>query len=143
MPTTFLDSPAAGWGIEQVAAAVRQEAGAGPTLLLTDPIWGTPADALFAYLNGRRGIRVVEAWWLETGPDAPLVPGREVEIWRSHYERTPGGTVDFSQYSVVLYATVTNYRTEAEVRARAPGARLRLSVPKPGGAHSLDLYRLR
>lgn len=139
----FSDSPAAGWGLEQVVAAVRQEARGGPVLLLTDPIWGTPADALFAYLNGRDGVRVAEAWWLEADPNAPLIPGREVEVWRSHYERTPGGSIDFSRYRAVFYATVTNYRRPEEVAARAPGARRVLSVPKPGGAQSLDLYRLR
>jgi hypothetical protein len=51
--------------------------------------------------------------------------------------------VDFTDYSAVYYATLTNYRSRAEVARRQPGARLELSMPKPGGSQSLDLYRLR
>jgi len=137
------DGPNAGWGVAQAVGHIRQAAGQGSVLVLTDPTWGTPADALFAYLNGRDGIRVVEAWWLDAGESNPLIPGREVEVWRSHYERTPGGKIDFLAYDAVFYVTITNYRTRQDVSARQPSARLELSVPKPHRTQSLDVYRLR
>lgn len=139
----FGDGPNAGWGVAQAVGHIRQAGRQGEVLVLTDPIWGTPADALFAYLNGRDGIRVVEAWWLDVAESNSLIPGREVEIWRSHYERTPGGKVDFLDYDSVFYVTITNYRTRQDVAARQPSARLELSVPKPNRTQSLDVYRLR
>ena len=140
----FGDGPNAGWGLPQTARHVRQAARSGDrVLVLTDPIWGTPADALFAYLNRRDGIRVAEAWWIDASPDNPIHPGAQVELWRSHYERVPDETLDLRDFDSIFYVTVTNYRPRAEVRRRQPGARLEASYPKPNGTQSLDLYRLR
>ena len=137
----FGDGPNAGWGVEQAVRHVR--AAGGRTLVLTDPVWGTPADALFAYLNGRHGVRVAEAWWIDADPGNPIYPGPEAVVWKSHYERTAGEPLDLRTYDSVFYVTITNYHPRAEIAARQPNARLELSVPKPGGAQSLDVYRLR
>ncbi len=131
-----------GQGMGEAIAAVRAEAGEGPLALLVDPIWGLPADGAFPYLNQRHGIRVFEAWW-NTDPAQPLLPGGEAEVVRSHYERVAAGTVDFRSFQKVFYLTTTSYHSRDEVRARAPGARLALSVPKGDGTASLDLWRLR
>jgi hypothetical protein len=51
----------AGFGVREAAGYLLEESRNGAFVLLTDPIWGPPADAMFAYLNERRGIRVYEA----------------------------------------------------------------------------------
>lgn len=140
----FSDAPNAGYGVNQAAAAIfeiaRRE---GRTLVLTDPIWGTPADAIITYVNQRGNVEAREAWWAEQDRSGPLLPGPGVEVWKSHYERVSDGPIRFDDYAAILYVTLTNYRSEQEVAARAPGGRLELSVPKPGGRQSLNLYRLR
>ena len=103
----------------------------------------TPADAMFAYLNQKNGVRVAEAWWLDVSPDNPIHPGAQVEVWRSHYERVPDRTLDVREFDAIFYVTLSNYRPRAEVQKRQPNARLELSFPKPNGTQSLDVYRLR
>lgn len=137
------DGPNAGWGVAQAVGHVAQAAREGSVLVLTDAIWGTPADAMFAYLNTRAGIRVAEAWWLESSETTPLLPSREADLWRSHYERVQAERIDFLDFDRIFYVTITNYRTRENVAARQPEARLELSVPKPNGTQSLDVYRLR
>ena len=139
----FSDRPNAGFGVRQVVNHLLTEAEKGPLLLLTDPIWSTPADAMFPFLNRRQGIRVHEAWWIESAPNHPILHGRGAEVWRSHYERVLGGTLDFSDFRAIYYVTLTNYRSRGNVSDREPAATLELFVPKPGRKHSLDLYRLR
>ncbi len=139
----FSDSPNAGWGLAEAFRHLDSAAGEGRLLLLTDPIWGTPADAAFAYVNGHSGIEVREAWWIEQSRTEPLLPAAQIEVWRSHYQRVLDGSVDMRDFARVYYLTVTNYHSREEVHARSPRATLEFSHPKPGGRHSLDLWRLR
>lgn len=141
---TFLGSgPAAGWGLREAAAYLRNEARAGPLTVFTDPIWGPPADAVAAYLNGRDGIQVFEAWWTTISADHPILPPVPVELVKSQYERVSGGMLDPRTLSRVYYVTETHYNPPDAVRRRQPGARLQFSLPKPGGRNSIDVYRLR
>ena len=71
--------------------------------MFTDPIGGPPADAIFAYLNERSGIRVYEAWWTTIAPDHPILPRAPVELVKSQYERVPGGMLDPRQLGRVYY----------------------------------------
>jgi len=133
-----------GFGIREAVDLLRNEArGNGPFVLLTDPIWGPPADALFPYLNRRYGIRVHEAWWMQLSGTHPILPQGPADLIKSHYEREKAGVIDFSRVERVFYVTDTNYYTKAAVRVRQPGARLVASFPKPGGEHSIDVYRLK
>ena len=140
----FLGSgPSAGFGIRETVEYLRAEARQGPLTVFTDAIWGSPADAMFVYLNERHGIRVYEAWWTTLGPDYPLLPAAPVEILKSHYERVPAGLLDPAKLERVYYVTETAYNSPAAVQLRAPGARPVASFPKPNGRNSLDVYRLR
>lgn len=141
---TFLGSgPAAGHGIREAADYLRREARQGPLTVLTDPIWGPPADAIFAFLNGRDGIRVHEAWWTTITPDHPILPPVPVELVKSQYERVPGGWLDPGQLGRVYYVTEAHYSPPGVVRRRQPNARLLASFHKPNGRNSIDVYRLK
>lgn len=140
----FTDRPNAGFGINQVIGQIFNTARAeGRTLVLTDPTWGTPADAIIAIANRRGNVEAHEAWWIRQDPGGPILPGRGAELWTSHYDRQPAATIEFSNYAAIYYVTITNYHSRDEVKRRAPYSSLEFSVPKPGGQESLDLYRLR
>ena len=137
------DHPHVGYGIAEAIAFLENQARqTGGFLLLTDPVWGPPADAIFPYLNGRLGIRVYEAWWTQLAPDHPILPRGEAEVLRSHYERVQAGKVDFSRIPLVFYVTDTHYYPREAVQIRQPGAQLVASFPKKNG-HSIDVYRLK
>ncbi len=133
------------WGVPEaidflVSEAKRQKG----FVLLTDPFWGVPADMAFAYLNERHGIRVHEAWWLQAGnARSTIVPGGEVEILKSHYERVSRGKMDFRKVPRIYYLTDTFYMPRLAVEASQPGAVLLKSFPKPEGNESVDVYRLK
>ncbi len=137
------DHPHVGYGIAEAIDFLETEAQTnGPYLLLSDPIWGPPADALFPYLNGRHGIRVFEAWWTQLSPTHEILPRGEADLLRSHYERVQAGKLDFSRVAKVLYLTDTHYYPREAVVTRQPNARLIQSFPKTNG-HSIDIYRLK
>lgn len=141
--TGFLgDHAHVGYGIAEAVAYLEGEARSGPFVLLTDPIWGPPADALFPFLNNRHGIRVFEAWWTQLDPNHPILPQGEAEVLRSHYERISAGSVDFRQVPRVFYVTDTHYYPREAVLVRQPNAQLAASFPKRNG-HSIDVYRLK
>lgn len=131
-----------GYGIAEAVDYLRAQARSGPFLLLTDPIWGPPSDALFPYLNQRDGVRVFEAWWTQLSPTHPILPQGEAEVLRSHYERVSAGNVDFRQIPRVFYVTDTHYYSREAVKVRQPNAQLEASFPKRNG-HSIDVYRLK
>ena len=131
-----------GYGIAEAVDFLRNEARSGGFVLLADPIWGPPADALFPYLNGRYGIRVLEAWWTQLSPNHPILPQGEAELIRSHYERVSAGAIDFRQVPRVFYVTDTHYYPPEAVKIRQPDAQLVTSFPKRNG-HSIDVYRLK
>jgi len=140
----FLGSnPYAGWGVRRAADYLLAESRNGPYVLLTDPYWGPPADAMFVYLNQRNGIRVHEAWWLELPKAAPILPTDEMPLMRSHYERVRAEVLDFRKVARVFYVTDTGYSSTADVHKREPGARLVASFKKPNGVDSIDVYRLK
>jgi 4-amino-4-deoxy-L-arabinose transferase-like glycosyltransferase len=134
----------AGFGVREAIAFLRAEAiRNGPMILLVDPIWSVPADAIFPYLNGKYGIRVHEAWWTQISPTHPIMPNAEVDLMRSHYERIPAGKLDFRKAQRVFYLTDTNYYTPEAVHVRQPTAKLLAQFVKPGGGYSIDVYRLK
>lgn len=137
------DHPHVGYGIAEAIAYLENEAEThGPFLLLTDPIWGPPADAMFPYLNGKHGIRVYEAWWTQLSPTHEILPRGQADILRSHYERVKAGKLDFTRVARVFYVTDTHYYPREAVLTRQPNARLVQSFPKKNG-HSIDIYRLK
>ena len=133
------------WGVpEAIQLLVSEAETRGGFVLLTDPFWGVPADMAFAYLNGRHGIQVHEAWWLQVeNADAAIVPRGEIEILKSHYERVSRGKMDFRKMPRIYYLTDTFYMSRSAVQARQPGAVLLQSFPKPEGNESVDVYRLK
>lgn len=134
----------AGFGVREAIDYLRAEAlRNGPILLLVDPIWSVPADAIFPYLNKKYGIRVHEAWWTQISGDHPIMPNTEVDLMRSHYERIPAGKLDFRRETRVFYLTDTNYYKPEAVAVRQPTARMVQRYIKPGGGHSVDIYRLK
>jgi hypothetical protein len=142
----FLGSSAhAGFGVREAVnfliAVARQE---GPIVLLTDPIWGPPADAMFAFLNQRHGIQVYEAWWMQLSETYPIMPlhGR-AELVKSHYERTKSGSLDLGQLKRVFYVTDTNYYPPEVVKIRQPTAQLLASFAKPNHHQAVTIYRLK
>lgn len=137
------DSSFVGHGALDAVARLQQEARSGPFILLTDPYWGPPADVFFAYLNGRNGIQVHEAWWLQLDGPRPIMPNGRVDLIRSHYERVQAGQLDFRQAPRVFYATDTHQTPRQAVRARQPSAQLIASFSEPNSPHSIDIYRLR
>ncbi len=137
------DSGHVGFGVREAVAFLEQQAAGGPYVLLTDPVWGTPSDAMPPYLNERYGIRVYEAWWTQLSPTHEILPRGEAEVLKSHYERVSAGKVNFAAAPRVLYVTDTNYYPKAAVKIRQPNAKLLASFPKPGNRHSIDVYQLK
>ncbi len=134
----------AGFGVREAISFLRAEAiRNGPMILLVDPIWSVPADAIFPYLNFKHGIRVHEAWWTQISPTHAIMPNAEVDLMRSHYERVPAGKLDFRTAERVFYLTDTNYYPPEAVRVRQPTAQLLAQFVKPGGGYSIDVYRLK
>lgn len=141
---TFLGSgPAAGFGIREATEWLLAEATKGPLVVFTDPIWGPPADAMFAYLNERNGIRVYEAWWTTISPNYPILPPSPVEILKSQYERVAAGVLHPATLRRVYYVTETQYTPPDVVKRRQPGAERVAFFLKPNGRNSIDVYRLR
>jgi 4-amino-4-deoxy-L-arabinose transferase-like glycosyltransferase len=140
----FLSSgPFSGYGIREAIEYLKREAAQGPLTVLTDPTWGTPADAIYPYLNRRYGIRVYDAWWTQLSDREPLLPIGRREVMKSQYERVTDGFVDFDRLPRVVYITDTNYQTPADVHRRQPQARLMAKFPKRNGYDSVDVYQLR
>ena len=83
--TGFLGSHAhVGFGNREAIEYLIAQARERPLVLLTDAIWGPPADAMFPYLNMRHRIRVYEAWWMQLAPNHPILPPGPADIMRSH-----------------------------------------------------------
>jgi hypothetical protein len=141
----FLGSSAhVGFGIREAVEFLEAEAAArGPFVLLVDPIWGPPSDAIVTFLNQRNGIRVYEAWWTQLSGTHPIMPAGSADVMRSHYERIEAGKIDFRALPRVFYVTDTNYYTDPAVKVRQPDAKLVQSFPKPGGEHAINVYRLK
>jgi hypothetical protein len=134
----------AGFGVREAISYLRSEAiQNGPMILLVDPIWSVPADAIFPYLNLKYGIHVYEAWWTQISPTHPIMPNAEVDLMRSHYERVPAGKLDFRTAERVFYLTDTNYYTPEAVHVRQPTAQLLIRFEKPGKGYFIDVYRLK
>jgi hypothetical protein len=130
----FLGSgPYSGFGVREAINFLRREAENGELLLLTDPYWGPPTDVLFAYLQGRQGIIVREAWWLQVQDERyPIVPARAMPVMKSQYQRVAAGTLDFpSCCRRIFYVTDTNYRSESDVLALQSDARLVARLSRP------------
>ena len=140
----FGSYPHVGHHVYDAVGQLRAEARTnGPFVLLTDAIWGIPADAMFAFLNGRDGIRVHEAWWIKNSPTNPIAPPGKVALIKSHYERVEGGTIDFNRTARVFYVTDSQYVGPEQVRARQPNAQRMWSFPNPERTGSLDIYRVK
>lgn len=140
----FLGSgPYCGYGIREAVSYLRAEADKSPITILTDPIWGPPADAIFPYLNLWHGAHVYDAWWMQLSADRRILPVSPVEVMKSQYERIAAGTVDFASLANVFYLTDTNYNRPQAVARREPNARLVARFPKRNGVDSIDVYRLR
>ena len=141
---TFAGSgPAAGYGIAEAAEYLLREARQAPLVVFTDPIWGPPTDAMFAYVNERSGIRVYEAWWTTISPDYPIVPPARIEVLKSQYERVAAGTLDPRELRRVYYVTETQYTPAAVVAQREPRAQRVAAFVKPNGRNAIEVYRLR
>jgi 4-amino-4-deoxy-L-arabinose transferase-like glycosyltransferase len=143
--TGFLGSSAhVGFGIREAVEFLDAEAVArGPFVLLVDPIWGPPADAIVAFLNQRHGIRALEAWWTQLSGTHAILPAGSAAVLRSHYERVEAGKIDFRALPRVFYVTDTNYYTDAAVKVRQPDAQLIASFPKPDAKNAIHVYRLK
>lgn len=141
----FLGSSAhVGFGIREAVEYLEAEADArGPFILLVDPIWGPPADAIISFLNERHGIRAYEAWWTQLSGTQAIMPRGTADILRSHYERLEAGKIDFRNAPRVFYVTDTNYYDDAAVKVRQPDAQLVQSFPKPDGKQAINVYRLK
>jgi 4-amino-4-deoxy-L-arabinose transferase-like glycosyltransferase len=140
----FLSSgPFSGYGIPQAVTYLRKQTSHGAFTLLTDPSFGTPADAFYAYLNLWKGIHVYDAWWLQLPGHGPVLPNAPTEVMRSQYERVSAGVIDFPALERVYYVTDTNYNKPGDVAKREPTARLEARFIKRNGTDSIDVYRLR
>jgi 4-amino-4-deoxy-L-arabinose transferase-like glycosyltransferase len=141
----FLGSSAhVGFGIREAVAYLEAEAdNGGPFVLLVDPIWGPPADAIMTFLNQRHGIQAYEAWWTQLSSTHAILPTGSADILRSHYERIEAGKIDFHAVQRVFYVTDTNYYTDGAVKVRQPDARLVASFPKGDGKNAINVYRLK
>lgn len=141
----FLGSSAhVGFGIREAVDYLETEAEArGPFVLLVDPIWGPPADAIITFLNERHGIRAFEAWWTQLSGTHAILPQGTADVLRSHYERLEAGKVDFRAAPRVFYVTDTNYYNDAAVKVRQPNAKLVQSFPKPDGKQAINVYQLK
>jgi 4-amino-4-deoxy-L-arabinose transferase-like glycosyltransferase len=133
----------AGFGVREAIDFLIAESQRGPFVLLTDPIWSVPADAMFPYLNFKYGIRVYEAWWTQRSGSYPIFPHGTVDLLRSQYERVKAGKLDLTQLDRVYYITDTNYYTPEDVKIRQPDAKLLQRYPKPGNEYFVDVYRLK
>jgi 4-amino-4-deoxy-L-arabinose transferase-like glycosyltransferase len=136
-------NPYSGSGVLEAIRLLRSKAQNEPITILTDPWWGPPTDAVFAYLNEFRGTKVYEAWWLQLEGEYGLVPAGGMPVWKSQYQRIACGEVDFSLTANLYYITDTNYFTPVDVRALSPDARLLQRFPKRGGQDFIDVYKLR
>ena len=133
-----------GWGVREAIDFLEQEAQReGGFVLLTDPVWGTPSDAMAPFLNEKHGIRVYEAWWTQLSSNSPIMPPGRAELIRSHYERTKMGEIDFSREDRVYYVTDTAYYPPEAVKIRQPGATPLRRFPKPEDGQSIDVYRFK
>ena len=140
----FGDYAHAGFGVREAVETLTQIARrTGPFVLLVDPIWNVPADAIFPYLNQKHGIRVHEAWWTQQSATHPIMPNARVRLMRSHYERVRADWIDFQREPRVLYLTDTNYNPQPAVLARQPTAKLLMRIEKPGKTQSIDIYQLK
>jgi 4-amino-4-deoxy-L-arabinose transferase-like glycosyltransferase len=133
----------AGFGVREAIDFLIAESQRGPFVLLTDPIWSVPADAMFPYLNFKYGIRVYEAWWTQLSGTHPIFPHGTVDLLKSQYERVKAGKLDLTKLDRVYYITDTNYYTPEAVKIRQPGAQLLKRFPKPGNQYFVDVYRLK
>jgi 4-amino-4-deoxy-L-arabinose transferase-like glycosyltransferase len=133
----------AGYGVREAIDFLIAESQRGPFVLLTDPIWSVPADAMFPYLNFKYGIRVYEAWWTQLSGSHPIFPHGTVDLLKSQYERVKAGKLDLTKLDRVYYVTDTNYYTPEAVRIRQPDALLLKRFPKPGNEYFVDVYRLK
>ena len=141
----FLGSSAhVGFGIREAVEYLEAEAhNGGPFVLLVDPIWGPPADAIMTFLNQRHGIQAYEAWWTQLSGSHAILPTGSADVLRSHYERIEAGKIDFHAVQRVFYVTDTNYYTDGAVKVRQPDARLVASFPKGDGKNAINVYRLK
>ena len=140
----FLGSHAhVGFGNREAVNYFIAESQRAPLVLLTDAIWGPPADTMFPYLNQRYGIHVYEAWWTQLSGNHPILPRGPADIMKSQYERVKAGVIDFSRVPRVFYVTDTYHTPKAAVRLRQPDAKLVQSFRKPDGKHSIDIYQLK
>jgi hypothetical protein len=135
--------PFSGVGVLPAVRFLEGQATHSGYVLLTDPIVGPPADAMYPYLNERNGIRVYDAWWTQLYDSYPILPPAPKLITQSLYERIPAGVVNFPGLSRVFYVTATNYNTPAQVVARQPSAHLLARFPRPNGKDFVDVYQLR
>jgi hypothetical protein len=135
--------PFSGVGVLPAVRFLEAQTSHGGYVLLTDPIVGPPADAMYPYLNQRDGIRVYDAWWTQLYDSYPILPPEPKLVTKSQYERVPAGVVDFPKLSRVFYVTATNYNTPAQVVARQPSAHLLARFPRPNGKDFIDVYQLR
>jgi hypothetical protein len=135
-------NPYSGSGVAEAIGLLRNECKSQPITILTDPWWGPPTDAIFAYLNQVRGTRVFEAWWMQMHGKYKLVPPGAMPVWKSQYERVADGEVDFSATHRLYYVTDTNHNTPADVHDEAPQARLLHRFAKRGGVEFIDVYWL-
>lgn len=133
----------AGFGVREAIDFLEAQAERGPFVLLTDPIWSVPADAMFPYLNFKHGIRVYEAWWTQRSGNYPIFPHGTVDILKSQYERVKAGKLDLTRLDRVYYITDTNYYTPEDVKIRQPDAVLLKRYPKPGNEYFVDVYQLK
>jgi 4-amino-4-deoxy-L-arabinose transferase-like glycosyltransferase len=133
----------AGFGVREAIDFLIAESQRGPFVLLTDPIWSVPADAMFPYLNFQHGIRVYEAWWTQLSGTYPIFPHGTVDLLKSQYERVKAGKLDLTKLDRVYYVTDTNYYTPEDVKVRQPDAQLIRRFPKPGNQYFVDIYRLK
>jgi hypothetical protein len=76
-----------------------------------DPILGPPADAMYAYLNQRDGIRVYDAWWTQLYDSYPILPPAPKLVTKSLYERIPAGALPGVHLSASLFMSVLNSRS--------------------------------
>jgi len=136
------DHPHVGYGIREAVEFLEAQATQGPFVVLTTPNWGPPGDAIFPYLNEKRGIRVYDAWWMQLSPDHPILPPGEAAVLRSQYERIEAGKVDFRRVPRVFYVADTHYMPPPAVQARQPNAQRVASFPKRNG-HAIDVYQLK
>jgi Dolichyl-phosphate-mannose-protein mannosyltransferase len=134
--------PYSGFGVRDAVTFLKTEARGCPVTVLTDPWWGPPTDAVFAYLNQVNGIEVYEAWWLQAGAVYPLLPSGFVQVWKSQYQRIPSAAINFSAVSGLYYITDTAYHTPADIHVLDPSARLIRRFAKHSGREFIDVYRL-